>query len=197
MKELLHVGCGPKTIKHLPGFFRTGWRESRLDIDPGVSPDILASLTDLSGIESDRFDGLWSSHNIEHVFPHEAAGVCQDFRRVLRPDGFAVITCPDIRVPLQAALKDGLDAAICQSGMGPISARDILFGHQASIAAGNAFMAHRNGFDLTSLRDVLQQAGFRRIVGKRVGRNLWFIAGGFDSNETARARLEDILAQAE
>lgn len=195
MKKLLHVGCGPKTIKQLPGFFSSGWMESRLDIDPGVNPDIVASLTGLSVVENASFDAVWSSHNIEHVFHHEAIEVCRGFRRILRPSGFAVITCPDIRTALESGLRNGMDAPIYQSAMGPITPRDILFGHQASIARGNEFMAHRNGFDLVSLRDVLSKAGFPRVFGRRKGRNLWFIAGRFDDTEAARMQLDTVLGE--
>ncbi|MDJ0628610.1 MAG: methyltransferase domain-containing protein [Rhodobacter sp.] len=193
VKQLLHVGCGTKTIDNLPAFFQSGWRETRLDINPDVAPDIVASLTDLSAVESGGYDAVWSSHNVEHVFHHEATEVCRAFRRVLRGGGFAVITCPDLRTAMEIGAKKGLDATIYDSPIGPITPRDMLFGHQRSIARGNTYMAHRNGFDLTSLRDVLVAAGFQRTFGVRVQYDLWFIAGDFAGTDAARTQLGEIL----
>ena len=38
IQDVLHVGCGDYVREKLPPVFRTGWREIRLDIDPGVNP---------------------------------------------------------------------------------------------------------------------------------------------------------------
>ena len=44
---VLHVGCGGADPAKLPEAFfpAVAWREIRLDIDPGVAPDIIASIT--------------------------------------------------------------------------------------------------------------------------------------------------------
>lgn len=189
MKRLLHIGCGPKRLQHLPAFFHNGWEEIRLDIDPAVEPDIVASIVDLSGVDSDAYDAVWSSHNIEHLFHHEAISMLTQLRRVLKPDGWCVVTCPDIRTAMAFALEHGLDAPMYQSAMGPISARDMLYGHMASIQHGNEFMAHKNGFDLNSMAEVFRAAGYPRFYGEREGTNLWFIGGGFASGDVAKAQL--------
>ena len=44
-KQVLHVGCGAYHPEKLHKSF-AGWKEIRLDIDPAVAPDIVASLTD-------------------------------------------------------------------------------------------------------------------------------------------------------
>ena len=69
-KKLLHVGCGPK--HPLPAFL-TGdeWQEIRLDIDPNVKPDIIASITHMAAVDNASVDGVYSSHNLEHLFAHE------------------------------------------------------------------------------------------------------------------------------
>ena len=190
-KTLLHIGCGPKRLKHLPAYFQSDWEEIRLDIDPSVNPDIVASITDLSDVESDAYDAVWSSHNIEHLFHHEAIEMTTQIRRILKKDGWFIVTCPDIRSAMQHALKHGMDSPLYQSRKGPISPRDILFGHQASIKDGNEFMAHRNGFDLKGLAEVFDQSGFRKFFGERKGTNLWFIAGNFSSTEKAKEQLRE------
>jgi hypothetical protein len=48
MADVLHVGCGAYEQAKLPQVFRQiHWREIRLDIDPTVRPDFVASITDM------------------------------------------------------------------------------------------------------------------------------------------------------
>jgi ubiquinone/menaquinone biosynthesis C-methylase UbiE len=54
-------------------------------------------MTDMSAVETSSMDALYSSHNIEHVYAHEVPKALAEFKRVLRPDGFVIITCPDIQ----------------------------------------------------------------------------------------------------
>ncbi len=192
-KTLLHVGCGQKRLKDLPSFFATGWEEVRYDIDEACAPDILGDITDLANVEKSSVDAVWSSHNIEHLFAHEAPKAIAEFRRVLKAKGFLVITCPDLRAACKVAGERGLDAALYTSPAGPITPRDILFGHQASIRRGGHFMAHRNGFDLQSLNTLLSRGGFKKVYGERIAYELWFIAFNSEvSTETARAHLREI-----
>ena len=48
--RVLHVGCGAPHPDKLPEAFfpRDAWAEVRLDIDPDVAPDIVASITDMT-----------------------------------------------------------------------------------------------------------------------------------------------------
>lgn len=193
LRHLLHVGCGPKRLEHLPGYFHDGWGETRLDIDPGVSPDVVASITDLRGVEDGSVDALWSSHNIEHLFHHEVRLAARAMRPVLRDDGWAVVTCPDAKTAMRHALRHGMDSVLYTSPMGPISPRDVLFGHQKSIRNGNAFMAHRTAFDLGSLVKSFEGCGFRKLYGERRGNFLWMIAGQFGTTEAARQRLHAVI----
>ena len=46
MPTFLHVGCGQKRqAQTTRGFNQANWHETRLDIDPSVSPDILGNIT--------------------------------------------------------------------------------------------------------------------------------------------------------
>lgn len=190
-RTLLHVGCGVETIARLPRYFRTGWAETRLDIDPAVKPDITLSLTDLYQVKG-QYDAIWSSHNIEHLHEHETYGVLLAMRKLLKPGGWAVITCPDIASALHFGYIHGLDHVWYQSPAGPITIRDVIFGHQRSIWAGNDYMAHKNGHSLETLCAKLKSAGFRMIYGERKLRDLWFIAGDFDTSEQAKAQLHAV-----
>ena len=96
---MLNVGCGPQRENALHAtFLGRGWSEIRLDIDPSVAPDIIGDIVDMrEAVISESVDALWSSHNIEHLYAHEAPKALAEFGRVLRADGFALITCPDLR----------------------------------------------------------------------------------------------------
>lgn len=177
-RQLLHVGCGPLRPERLPICFRSAqWQEIRFDIDPNVQPDIIGSITNLGMLADASVDAIWSSHNIEHLHAYEVPRALGEFRRVLKPDGFAVITVPDLRAVATHIADDNLEKPLYVSAAGPISALDILFGHQASIQAGNHFMAHRTGFTASTLGLSLIDAGFDEVRVHEGSRwDLWAIA---------------------
>jgi SAM-dependent methyltransferase len=95
---VLHVGCGPLDHYTLNERFRgPDWHELRLDVDPGVRPDIVASITDMSPVPDASVDAVYSHHNIEHVFAHEVPLALAEFFRVLRPGGEVLIATPDLQ----------------------------------------------------------------------------------------------------
>jgi SAM-dependent methyltransferase len=157
----LHVGCGPARKQHTTTTFAgPDWRELRLDINPEVSPDIVGTMTDMAEVPTASVDAIYSSHNIEHLFAHEVPLALAEFIRVLRPDGFLVITCPDLQSIAALVAEDKLTEAACISPIGPIAPIDMIYGHRPQIAAGNLFMAHRCGFTRRVLENTLRAAGF-------------------------------------
>ncbi len=129
-RELLHVGCGASRRDMLPEVFRRKeWHETRLDIDPEVHPDFVASITDMHMIPDDKFDAVYSSHNVEHLYPHEVQSAVREMRRVLKPFGFAFIMVPDLQEVARYIAEGILDEPLYLSPMGPIAPIDILFGH--------------------------------------------------------------------
>jgi SAM-dependent methyltransferase len=177
-RVVLHVGCGAANPAKLPqAYFPAGqWRELRLDIDPSVDPDIVASITDMSAVADNSVDAVWSSHNLEHLFAHEVPLALTEFRRVLRTGGFALVTMPDLGQVARAVIELGLETPAYMSALGPVSALDMLYGFRPSIAGGNHFMAHRTGFTASSLSAALTQAGFVNAAVESDGRyNLWGI----------------------
>lgn len=179
-KTILHVGPGHRQNgAKLPTIFQNkDWQEVRIDIDPANQPDIIGSMLDMSAVKSHSMDALYSAHNIEHVYAHEVPVVLAEFLRVLKPNGYLVITCPDLQTVCALVADDKLTDAAYNAQAGIITPLDILYGHGPALAAGHSYMAHRCGFTLKTLTTALQSAGFKTIAGKRRinGLDLWAVA---------------------
>lgn len=173
----LHVGCGGKHANATP-FAGLGWQEIRLDINADVQPDLIGSITNMAAVQSGSVDAVFSSHNIEHLLPHEVPVALVEFRRVLKPSGFALITCPDLRSVCSLVANDRLAEPAYVSPAGPIAPIDILYGHRASLQQGNLYMAHRCGFTEKVLVGSLQQAGFHQVASltRPYAFDLWALA---------------------
>jgi len=165
MKTFLHVGCGNQNKSHLLGFNNDNWKEIRLDIDKNVNPDIVGTLTDMKSVETGSVDAVYSSHNIEHIFPHEVPIALGEFYRVLKEDGIVVITCPDIQSVGKALALDKLYDTLYETDFGRVCAFDILYGHRKTTLNGNEFMIHKGGFTYSTLDRAFYEAGFRARYG--------------------------------
>jgi SAM-dependent methyltransferase len=130
-----------------------------------VNPDVIGSVTQLEqSFPPESFDAIWSSHVLEHVHAHEVYPALRQFIRVLKPDGFALIMCPDLEAVAEYIIKHGLAAVAYESPAGPIRPLDMLYGHSRAIEAGRYHMAHRTGFTAERLGNLLVSAGFPTIA---------------------------------
>lgn len=175
-KKVLHVGCGQATKEQMPKVFRSDdWQEVRLDIDEKIKPDILGDIRDMPAVQTNSMNGVFSSHNLEHVFAHEVSKVMNEFFRVLAPGGIAVITMPDIQSIAFAVAEGRLEEPLYQSKSGPISPLDIIYGFGQSIEAGSHYMAHKTAFTAHTLGKKMLDAGFHNVkVSREAGTyNLW------------------------
>lgn len=189
----LHVGCGPKHQDRTP-FANKDWREIRLDIDQNVKPDVVGTMTDMSAVASESVDAVFSSHNIEHLYPHEVPIALAEFKRVLKPEGFVLITCPDLQSVCARVANDQLTEPAYMSGMGPITPLDILYGHRASMQAGNLYMAHRCGFTKQVMAQTFAAAGFSSGVRARPAHfDLWAVATKKDSTEYIQSLFREYI----
>lgn len=186
-RSVLNAGSGSRSARQLhPAFAPAAWGEVRVDIDAESEPDVIASIADMGEAFPDRtFDAVWCSHVLEHLFAHEVPLAAAEFRRVLKPDGFALITSPDIETVAAMIVEGGLDRVAYTSPSGPITAHDMLFGHSPSIARGRWSMAHNTGFTCASLGDILVGAGFAAVVAKRQRFDLWAVALMPDADQGA------------
>jgi hypothetical protein len=189
-RRVLNAGSGPRSSGQLHPLFRgENWREFRVDIDPQTNPDVIGSITDMNGQAPSRtFDAVWSSHSLEHLHTHEVPLALAEFRRVLKPDGFALITSPDLESAASCLLEHGPEHVLYTSSAGPITAHDILFGHSSSIALGKRFMAHNTGFTGALLGQRLLDAGFPIVLVKREQLDLWAIALMENADKSALQR---------
>jgi predicted SAM-dependent methyltransferase len=164
LKTVLNVGCGyPARQKLHRHFHGPEWREIRLDLDPAVHPDIVCSMTDMSPVADNAIDAVWSSHNLEHLQRHEVPLALREFIRVLKPHGLLLLTLPDLQQVARLVVEDELEDQAYFSPSGPITPLDMIFGHTASLARGNPYMAHRTGFTARTLQKVLIEAGFVEV----------------------------------
>jgi len=163
--SLLHVGCGGEPI---PDWAQGKYVEVRLDIDERHAPDIVASMTDMGDIGP--FNAIYSSHSLEHLYPHDVDTALREFHRVLDDGGFAVILVPDLEDvrPTEDVILD----APC----GPVTGLDMIYGLRSALA-NQPHMAHRTGFTSDTLRAVLERAGFSGVLVQRMNHyNLMAIA---------------------
>lgn len=146
MKSILHVGCGKQPLPEwLSG------REVRLDINPDVSPDIIAPMTELGDIG--QFDAVYTSHALEHLAPHDVKKCLSEFRRVVRTGGAVIIIVPDLE-----DIKPTLEV-VYVSEAGPITGLDMYYG-KADMVEVNPYMAHKTGFVSETLSLAMREAGF-------------------------------------
>ena len=178
MKNLLHVGCGYNTKENTLKYYDDEWKETRVDINPDVNPDILGTMKDLSNVQNNSYDSVFSAHSIEHVYIHEVNTVLKAFYRVLKQNGFLVITCPDLKSISKLIVEDKLLEVAYESPAGSINPADMLWGHSNSIKEGNEFMAHKCGFTKKTLMAALTNAGFKSVAGVEVQKyfDLWAVA---------------------
>jgi SAM-dependent methyltransferase len=193
-RVFLNAGCGAPDKARVPQFFRH-WQQIRADLDPGMKPDLVANIADLSAIPDDTVDAVWSAHCVEHLFAHQVAKALTEFRRVLRETGFACIIVPDLQAIAHWIATDRLDETIYQSQAGPVTAHDMVWGFGAAIALGKTAMAHHCGFTPTRFLDCLKEAGFAEIVLHRRGNNLELAALAFRKPSTGPSQRKTLMAE--
>jgi predicted SAM-dependent methyltransferase len=155
-RTVLAVGCGSDT---LPQWADAGYVVHRLDIDPNMKPDVVASMTDMGPIGP--YDVVYCSHSLEHLYPHEVPIALAEFRRVLKPGGKAVIFVPDLEGV--APTTDPLVGGLC--GL------HLYYGDSRCIPT-MPYMAHHCGFVSSTLLDAMVAAGFETQTKRLENYNL-------------------------
>lgn len=195
-KVFLHIGCGLRNKAHTTaGFNNSPWREIRLDIDDAVNPDIVGSMTNMASVEDASVDAIFSSHNIEHLYPHEVPLALKEFIRVLKPNGFLVVTCPDLQSVCALVAEDKLTEQAYTSPAGPIAPIDILYGYRPSLEKGNHFMAHRCGFTQKVLIGTLREGGFMTTAAISRGHPFYDLWAVSSKSELSHEAVRELAGQ--
>lgn len=155
-RSLLHVGCGSDS---LPDWLEC-FKETRLDINEAVKPDIVASMLSLGDIG--EYDAVFCQHALEHVHQHEVNTALTEFLRVLKPGGVAIVFVPDLEG------VQPTNEVLLQSPAGPITGHDLFYGYGKALPE-NPHMAHKTGFIAETLKSAMVGAGFRGVEIKRLG----------------------------
>jgi len=164
VRRVLNVGGDNKTIP-LPSQY-AGWDHVLLDIDPRGNPDVVCDARRLTTLPAAGYDSVYCSHNLEHYYRHDVFKVLAGFLHVLKPDGFVYIRVPDMKEVMRVTVEKDLDIddVLYQSLMGPITVRDVIYGHGGEIeSSGSDFYAHKTGFTPKSLMAILLAAGFVKV----------------------------------
>jgi SAM-dependent methyltransferase len=190
LKRVLNAGSGSYAAHKLhPVFARGAWQEVRIDIDPQAKPDLVCSITEMKSVFApESFDAIWSSHTLEHLYAHEVPIALAEFRRVLKSDGFALVTSPDLETVASLIRDGGLNQVAYTSPAGPITPLDMLFGHSESIARGHLAMAHNTGFTCVSLGRCFVDAGFPIVLVKQDRFDLWALGLMQDADQASIQR---------
>lgn len=190
-RKFLNVGGASKLIP-VPRHY-DGWEHHLLDIDPNQHPDILCDARELETHEGNLYDAIYCSHNLEHYYRHDVFKVLRGFLHVLKDDGFVEIKVPDLNLLMRHVVQHGLDIddVVYNSGMGPITVRDILYGHNKQVEnSGVDFYAHKTGFSAQTLGQVLLNSGFKFVHYERHASNFEARALAFKKEPS---RLQEYL----
>jgi hypothetical protein len=160
--RVLNVGGGAG--RDLPSLYK-GWEQHLLDIDADVKPDICCDAKDVrTKIRAGIYDAVYCSHNLEHFYRHEVPVVLDGFAHVLKQNGFAHITVPDIGTLFEAVKGKDINDTYYVCNGGKITFHDVLYGWGLQVEAGNGFYAHKTGFTVKSLTKALTEAGFTKVM---------------------------------
>lgn len=135
----LNVGAGKRRI---PGFLS-------VDADKASSPDIIADVGSIP-LPDGSANEIMAIHIIEHVHRWEAPLVLAEWFRLLCPQGFLVIECPDF----MKCCRNVVNGSPHQHGK-----QGIWGDHSLK----NPFHMHKWGWEVAELTAELAKAGFIRI----------------------------------
>lgn len=151
--RILHAGAGGS---HVPEAYFPGFKEVTLDIDERCKPDILTSMVDMACVPDECFEAAYTSHTLEHVYPHEVRRCLWNLYRVLKPGGLLMVVVPNL-----SDVKPTEDV-VYVSESGPICGLDMFYGHHEMIEE-SPYMAHKCGFIPETLKSALESVGFTNV----------------------------------
>ena len=197
MPRFLHYACGEMSKINTTKLFSSDkWTEVRLDSSSDLQkkPDIESSLTNLSALESESFDAVFTSHSLERLYPHEVGKALSELFRVLKKDGHLLITCADLLATCTLIAEDKLLEPAYESPAGKVSPIDILYGFRPAIAAGHMQFARHCGFTPKAMMGTLAQIGFASLWAAR-NPEMFTFAVLATKTEATEAQLKELASQ--
>ncbi len=149
--KVLHAGCGWQT---LPQHLYPGDEEVRLDANPEVKPDIIASIDNLGDIGP--FGGIYCSHCLEHLHWDDAHKALREFYRVLDVGGIVHLQVPNLET-----IQPTEDVVYEVNGL-KITGIDLIYGCRV-YSRTNPWMMHKSGWTPATLTKAMEEAGFTHI----------------------------------
>ena len=169
---------GHSVVSAIPLFQEKDWQIVEHAPDQRGQSVSLSEPDWLPTLASNAIRAIVASHNLPRYFVHDVEKMLGDYHRILTDDGFVIAVCSDLKAISAVIMAQGVSGTVYESPAGPITALDLVFGHQDSLKQGLFSMAHRSGFTLESLIAAFEQAGFASVRGlARVGQcDVWVIA---------------------
>lgn len=168
MKRFLHAICGSSDKSKTTRLFaKPEWEEVRMDPNPDFKPDITASLLHMEEVPDASFDAVFTAHSLERLYPHQVSTALANIARVLKADGYLVVSCADIQAACALVAEDKLLEPAYESPAGPVAPIDILYGFRPALAGGLERHACKCGFTSRALMGTLSQGGFASIWAAR------------------------------
>lgn len=137
----LHLGCGKRYLK---GYIH-------VDIAEFEHIDYQLPIDDLSTFKDNTAEEIYASHVLEYFDRNDVINVLTEWKRVLKPSGVLRLAVPNFPklVEVYQSSKD------LSSILGPLYGKwDI--GNQE-------FIYHKTVYDENSLKNVLEEVGFKNI----------------------------------
>lgn len=137
----LHIGCGKRN-------FGSDW----IHIDGAIFPHI--SWHDITKLpyDPDTVDLIYASHVLEYFDREEVIVVLDEWKRVLKKEGVLRLAVPDFESMANLYVENKFQL---KSFLGPLYGKMKL--NEYSIY-------HKTVYDYKSIKDVLEQIGFRGVV---------------------------------
>ncbi|MCX6003853.1 MAG: methyltransferase domain-containing protein [Chloroflexi bacterium] len=140
----LHLGCGKR---YIPGFIH-------IDLDKFPHIDYQSDVANLPMFANGSVDLIYSSHTLEYFDRVEVQDVLKEWHRVLKPGGIVRVAVPDFEALIKVYQRYGDLGKI----IGPLYGRIII-----KTPDGEKRVYHKTVYDFSSLKGILELAGFTNI----------------------------------
>lgn len=154
-KKMLFVSFGQKDRVLPNNFKRNEWNITFVDAN---------RLTELSQIESDSYDFIWSVNHLSCLNAHEIPVVVKEIYRILTPNGLATLSVPNLNSVSEVIAGGKLEGELYKVGDNSVAPIDLVYGNRKFIATGHPYLASKTGFSPTTLGNKFFNIGFGRIT---------------------------------